>query len=70
MSWGASLDTEPMEPFWKLPWGEQPCFGARAWACEPDEAQRFLNVPLLWPGAEALPERLSLSKLTVRPEGA
>ncbi len=57
-----------MDSFWEFPWGEQPRFGARPWACEPDEAQRFLNVPLLWPQVEALPEGMSISALTVRPE--
>lgn len=58
-----------MEPFWEAAWGEQPRFNARPWACEPDEAQHHLNVPLLWPDEAALPEGLSLGKLTVRPEG-
>ncbi|MDQ4077734.1 MAG: hypothetical protein M3220_15990 [Chloroflexota bacterium] len=58
-----------MKPFWELPWEEQPRFGERPWACEAEEAQRYLNVPLLWPDEEALPEGMRLSTLTVRPEG-
>jgi hypothetical protein len=58
-----------MEPFWELPWGEQPRFGARAWECEPSEAQQFLNVPLLLPDESELPEGLSLAGLSIRPEG-
>ncbi|MBA3532479.1 MAG: hypothetical protein H0T73_11200 [Ardenticatenales bacterium] len=58
-----------MEPFWEAPWGEQPRFNAKPWPCEPEEAQRYLNVPLLWPVARGIPEGMSLGALTVRPEG-
>ncbi len=58
-----------MEPFWELPWGQQPRFGERPWACDPSEAQPFLNVPLLWPERAALPQGMDIGALTVRPEG-
>lgn len=58
-----------MDPFWAVPWGEQPRFDAKPWECPPEEAQRYLNFPLLWLEEQALPEGTSVTKLTVRPEG-
>jgi hypothetical protein len=58
-----------MIAFWEAAWGEQPRFGEKPWECAPEEAQAYLNVPLLWPDEAALPENTAITKLTARPEG-
>lgn len=58
-----------MESFWSLPWGTQPRFNDKAWEATAEEAQPFLNVPLLLPDDAALPEGMALKGITVRPEG-
>ncbi|MGH2542713.1 MAG: hypothetical protein ACRDIB_07945 [Ardenticatenaceae bacterium] len=52
-----------------MSWREQPRFGQGAWECGPEEAQEYLNVPLLWPEEHALPEGMKIGTLTIRPEG-
>lgn len=58
-----------MDAFWSLPWGTQPRFNDKAWEATAEEAQPFLNVPLLLPDDAALPEGMTLKSITVRPEG-
>lgn len=58
-----------MEPFWSLPWGTQPKFNDKAWEATAEDAQQYVNTPLLLPQNEALPEGMTLKSMTVRPEG-
>src|SRR5688572_21929106 len=58
-----------MDAFWLLPWGTQPRFNAKAWEATPDEAQAYINVPLLMPDSAALPEGMTLKSIAVHPEG-